>query len=130
MAYREVEHEDVSFVKFKNVGARFEGFYVKDEPGNYSKQDYHFLRVDGSVGVVSAGGSLKTQLEKAQLQKGFKVAIKLIRQEPTEHANPRNVFKVLVDDAPGPMPKAAAPAKPAAMPAPKADAFGDEEDEF
>lgn len=114
MAYVEVEHEEVSFAKLKDIGDKFEGYYLKDEPGNFNKQDFHFRKPDGSAAVVSAGGSLKAQLDKSALSLGFKVFIKLTHQEPTSHANPKNVFKVFVDKAPGPMPKAAKVTPPSA----------------
>lgn len=123
MAYKVVEHEEKSFHKWTQVGQLVEGYYLSDEPGNFNKQDYSFKKSDGSIVVVSAGGSLKAQLEKAALEPGYKVAVKLIRQEPTEHANPKNVFKVLVDDSPGPMPKTAPVKKAAPVPETEEDPF-------
>ncbi len=133
MAYREIPHDEqaasgpANYFKFNAIGDKLGGVFVSCRQGNYG-MDYTFRNKTGEH-VVTVKGALQKQLEKADLEPGFKVIIEYVRNQPMldkngqvktdEHGvpfNPMKVYKVLVDDSP-----ASAAPKPAPKPAPAAD---------
>lgn len=104
---------------FPDVGSKFVGLYVKDEPNTRfekNPQDYIFKLREGGLGRMTVNGELKDQLAKAKahlgLVPGCKVTIEMTDLKPIPGMSARRVFLVGVDDAP----KGAAPA---ATPKPK-----------
>lgn len=117
MAYEEIIPDPFvskKFVKIKDAGEKFEGYYLKNEPGNYSKEDFYFRAADGSLQVISAGKQLRKLLDKAALSEGNKVIIAIKSVKRVEGLDfPVPEWKVGVDRAPKvKMPEASDSASP------------------
>ncbi len=104
MAYEEIPEPEYvggkgQFVKaseiFKKVGDKFTGVYKFAAEGTFGL-DVSF-DTDQGAACLTVKGSLKSQIENAQLKKGDCVLIQFAKTVPSAYANPRKQFRVAVD---------------------------------
>lgn len=111
MAYVDVVIPDVEqnskFFKFKAIGDAFEGWFVGTQSGPFG-EEYIFRRKDGVDITITPSKHLRGGLERAKLERGFKVAMLKHGEKPAEKEGykPLALFKLKVNPKPDPMPDA------------------------